>query len=66
MIKGISNVETERIFNEIDDVDLNDNFLGVFPSKKIKKFISFKKMMVDRKYPFFIANADRAGKDGTH
>ena len=66
MSKGISNVEIERTFNEIDDADLNDNFLGVFPSDKIKKFISFKKMMVGRKYPFLIANTDRAGKDGTH
>ena len=66
MIKGRSNVEIERIFNETDDADLNDNFLGVFLSDKIKKFISFKKMMVDRKYPFLITNTDRAGKDGTH
>ena len=66
MSKGISNVEIERTFNEIDDADLNDNFLGVFPSDKIKKFISFKKMMVGRKYPFLIANTDRTGKDGTH
>ena len=29
MSKGISNLEIERIFNGIDNADLNDNFLGV-------------------------------------
>ena len=42
MSKGISNVEIERIFNEIDNADLNDNFLCMFPSDKINKFVSFK------------------------
>ena len=43
MSKGISNVEIERVFNEIDNADLNDNFVGVFLSDKTNRFISFKK-----------------------
>ena len=66
MGKSILNVEIERIFNEIDNADLNNNFLGVFPSNKINKFISLKKMMVDRKNPFLIANTDRTDKGGTN
>ena len=35
MTKGISNFEIERVFKEINNDDLNENFLGVFPSDKI-------------------------------
>ena len=35
MTKGISNFETEPVFKEINNDDLNENFLGVFPSDKI-------------------------------
>ena len=43
--KGISNFEIEKIFKEINNEDINENFLGVFPSDKINKFIMFEKMM---------------------
>ena len=35
MTKGISKFEIERVFKEINNDDLNENFLGVFPSDKI-------------------------------
>ena len=41
MSKGISNFEIEKIFKEINTEDINENFLGVFPSDKINKFIMF-------------------------
>ena len=34
MTKGISNFESERVFKEINNNVLNENFLGVFPSGK--------------------------------
>ena len=38
--------------------DLNENFLGAFPSNKINKLISFEEMIPFLKYPFLIANTD--------
>ena len=43
MTKGISNFKIERVFKEINNDDLNEKFLGVFPSEKINKFIMFEK-----------------------
>ena len=41
MSKGISNFEIEKILKEINNEDINGNFLGVFPTDKINKFIMF-------------------------
>ena len=45
MSKGISDIEIEKLFKEINNDDLNNNFLGVYPSDKINKFIMFEKMI---------------------
>ena len=66
MQQGISNFEIERVFNELNNEDLNDNFLGVYPSDKTNKFIVFNRMMKGRKYPFLIANTDHSDKGRTH
>ena len=42
---GISNFKIERVFKNIDNVDLENNFLGVFPSNKMNKFFDISKMM---------------------
>ena len=65
MTKGISNFEIERVFKEINNDGLNENFLGVFPSDKINKFM-FERMMPGKKYPFIIWNTDCSNKNGTH
>ena len=49
MSRGISNFEMEKVFKEINNEDINKNFLGVFPSDKINKFIMFKKLMPGKK-----------------
>ena len=36
MSKGISNMEIEKLFKEINNDGLNENFLGVSPSDKNK------------------------------
>ena len=63
---GISNFEIERVFKMIDSNDLDDNFVGFFPSNKMNKFFDVTKMMKGNKYPFLIANTDRPDKPGTH
>ena len=66
--KGISNFQIERAMKKIDDEDLNNNFVGVFPAEKITKFIDFKQLIQEKtaKYPFIIANTEDLSKDGKH
>ena len=39
MSKGISNVQIENAVENIEDNDLNYNFVGVFPSNYMNKFM---------------------------
>ena len=43
MSKGISNFEIEKVFKEINNDDINENLIGIFPSDKMNKFIMFEK-----------------------
>ena len=54
---------------KVNDEDLKNNFIGVFPSNYINRFISYHSIMKDRskvKYPFIIMNTDRSDRAGTH
>ena len=62
----ISNFEIERIFIKADNNDLDENFVGGFPSDKMNRFFDFKRMMKGKIYPFLITNTDRSEKQGTH
>ena len=68
MSKGISNVQIENAIENIEDDDLNDNFVGVFPSNCMSKFINHSAMISSKKgkYPFVIANTDSSEKGETH
>ena len=68
MSKGISNVQTENAIENIGDEELNDNFVGVFLSNRMSKFINHSAMISSKKgkYPFVIANTDSSEKGGTH
>ena len=64
---GISNFQIEEVFKKIDDEDLLENFVGVFPSNYMNKFINHTAMISDRgKFPFIIANTDASDKPGAH
>ena len=64
----ISNDAVVEFFENETDSDLKENFVGVFPSNYIIKFISFHQMAIEKtkKYPFIIMNTDRSNKSGTH
>ena len=63
----ISNGQIEKAFMDLGDPDLLDNFVGVFSSDSLIKFVNHATMINNsRKYPFIIANADDSQKDGTH
>ena len=64
---GISNHQIEEAFKKIDDEDLLDNFIGMFPSDYMNKFINHAAMIEERgKFPFIIANTDASDKPGVH
>ena len=49
------------------DEDLLENFVGVFPSNYMNRFINHATMISDRgKFPFVIANTDASDKPGVH
>ena len=68
MRESISNIQIENAIVKIEDTDLNDNFVGVFPANHMGKFINHSAMISSKKgkYPFVIANTDSIEKDGTH
>ena len=65
---GISNFQIEDAIKKIADEDLLENFVGVFPSNYMNKFINHVAMIEDKKgkYPFIIANTDSIDKGGVH
>ena len=46
---GISNFQIEEAIAKIDDKDLLENFVGVFPSNYMNKFINHAAMIEDKK-----------------
>ena len=67
-MEGISNFQIEDAIKKIRDKDLLDNFVGVFSSNYMNRFINHSAMIEDKKgkYPFIIANTDASNKEGTH
>ena len=66
---GISNEAIDDFFEKVDDNDLRNNFIGVFPSNLTNKFISHHSIIKGKpkiKYPFIIMNTDRSDRNGTH
>ena len=49
MSEGISNVQIVEAFENIDDSNINNNFVGAFPSNLINKFIDHKLMISEKK-----------------
>ena len=64
---GISNYQIKELLKKIGDEDLLENFVRVFHSNYMNKFINHAAMLSDRgKYPFIIANTDASDKPGVH
>ena len=63
----ISNLKIEKLIKKSDNEHLKRNFLGVYPSNHINKFVEFHKLMVKKaQYPYLILNTDRSYKPGTY
>ena len=64
---GIINFQKGNAIAIIGDNDLISNFVGVFPSNYMKKFIDHAAMISTKgKYRFIIVNTDHSNKAGTH
>ena len=68
MTEGISNFQIEQAFTNIGDEDIDGNFVGIFPSNYMNKFIDHAAMISEKKgkYSFAIAYTDSSSKGGTH
>ena len=49
-------MEYQKIFKDINNEDIYDNFFGVFPSNKINKFAILEKMMPEKNIFFHNSN----------
>ena len=49
MSKGISDVQIEEAFRNIDGSDINNNFVGAFPSNHMNKFSNHKLMISEKR-----------------
>ena len=66
-MEGISNETIVNLFENETDDDFKKNFVCVFPSNYVTRFISFHEMMIEKnRYLFIIMNTDRSNKNGTH
>ena len=45
MAKGISNLQIENVFKELNDKYIDQNFVGVFPANRMNRFIDYKTMI---------------------
>ena len=66
--RGNQQLSNKRALKNMDDPDVNNNFVGAFPANLMNKFIDHKLMISEKKgeYPFLIANTDASSKKGTH
>ena len=67
-MEGISNFQIEDTIKKMGDEDLLDNFVGVFPSNYMRKFVNHSAMIEEKKgkYLFIIANTDASNKKEKH
>ena len=49
MTKGIRNFQIENALKNINDEDINDNFVGIFPGNYMNKFIDRAAMISKKK-----------------
>ena len=69
MSEGIISFQIEEAFKNLNDPDINDNFVDAFPANQMTKFIDYKSKMSEKKkgkYPFLIENTGDSDKKSMH
>ena len=66
MSKGISILEIKKFFENEENQDLKNNYMGVYSIDSITRYINVYKIIKKRngKYPFAIFNTDKLNKPG--
>ena len=61
MLKGISDLQIGNTIKVVNEEDLSNNFVGVFPSDKMTKFIDCKQLINQKigKYPISLCGEHR-------
>ena len=49
MSEGIISFQIEEAFKNLNDPDINDNFVDAFPANQMTKFIDYKSKMSEKK-----------------
>ena len=49
MLKGTSNFQIESAIKRLNDNDIIENFVGVFPANYINRFIDYKSLMSEKR-----------------
>ena len=49
MSKGITNFQIETALKNINDPDIDDNFVGVFPANHMNRVIDYKSIISEKK-----------------
>ena len=67
-MSGISNIDIEKFFKNDTNDNLKQNFMGVYSSNLITRYINFYKIIKERKAPYLFAmfNMDRIDELGMH
>ena len=65
---GISNIDIEKFFSNEENDDLKKNYMEVYSSNNLTRYIKFYDVISERnpKYPFATFNTDRNNKAGMH
>ena len=65
---GITDMEIEKFFDDATNEDLKKNFMSLYSSDSITKYIYFYNIITEKraKYPFAIFTTDKENKPGTH
>ena len=63
---GISNLDVEKFFENETNDDSKKNFMGIYSSNYITKYINFYEIIKEKKckYPFAIFNMERNNNQG--
>ena len=68
MDKSIKNLEIDKVFENEENQDIKNNYMGVYLMDSVTKYINLNEITKRRtgKYPFEIFNTDKHNKPGIH
>ena len=68
MDKGITNLEINKFFENEENQDIKNNYMGVYSINSITRYINFYEIIKKRntKYPLGIFNTDKHNKLGMY